>query len=226
MRRVAALLIGLGAAAICARLGVWQLHRLAERRALNAEVESRLAAPPLTLTSGVANGSVDSLTYRRARAAGVFAFADQAVEENRSHEGLPGVYVVTPLRFADGTGVLVSRGWAFSPDARTVDLAKLLEPDSAIVDGVLLPPAGRLAIRPESLPVGYPLFPLVLRRTDSSAAMPAGLIPVHLPPRGNGPHLSYAIQWFAFAVIALVGGGLLAWRPDRRRAGGGSPSVD
>lgn len=215
--RVAAVLLGFGVAAVCVRLGIWQLDRHAERRAWNAQVDARLAATPVVLTSGRGAGRPDTLAYRQARAAGAFAFQDQVTEMNRTFQGTPGVHVLTPLRFADGTAVLVDRGWTFAPDARTADLAALGEPDTALVEGVLLPPVGRFAVHPESLAVGYPLFPLVLRRTDGPAAVPRGLRAVPLPPRDGGPHLSYAFQWFAFAVIAAVGGTLLARRSGVRR---------
>lgn len=216
--RVAGVVLGLVVAAVCVRLGLWQLDRHAERRAWNTQVEARLAAPPVTLTSGAATVDADDLTYRRARAVGVFAFADQVTEGNKSYRGAPGVYVVTPLRFADGTGILVNRGWTYAPDGMTANLAPLTELDTASVEGVLLPPSGRLATRPESLPVGYPLFPLILRRTERPDALPAGLAPALLPARDAGSHLSYAFQWFAFAVIGVVGGVLLA-----RRSGSGRP---
>lgn len=219
--RLAGLLLGLVVAAICGRLGIWQLDRHAERRAWNARLDARLAAPPVLLTSGIAPPDVDSLAYRRARAEGVFAFADQVREGNKSNRGAPGVHVLTPLRFPDGTAALVNRGWTYAPDGMTADLAPLAEPERATVEGVLLPPAGRLAVVPESLPVGYPLFPLLLRRTEGTGEMPAGLVPAGLPPRDAGPHLSYAIQWFAFAAIALVGGVILA----RRRPAGTVPET-
>lgn len=216
--RVAALLLGVVAATICARLGIWQLDRHAERRAWNAEVAARAAAPPLALASGLVAAPPDSLRYRRVEARGVFAFGDQRTESNKSLHGRPGVYVVTPLRFADGTGVLVQRGFAAAPDGMTVDAARLVEPESATVEGVLLAPTGRLAVHPESVGVGYPLLPLVIRRTTPPVGMADGLAIAPLPALDAGPHLSYAIQWFAFAAIALVGGVVLARRGDARPA--------
>lgn len=211
-------MLGLAVAAVCVRLGFWQLARHRERRAWNAQVEARLAAPPLTLTSGILSGDArDSLRYRRATATGVWSFRDQVTEGARMLRGSPGVHVLTPLRFADGTGILVVRGWTYAADAATADLAPLAEPESATVTGVLLAPAGRFAVRPESLSVGYPLSGLVLRRTEASPSIPAGLVPVAPPPRDGGPHLSYAVQWFVFATIALVGGVLLARRSERTR---------
>jgi surfeit locus 1 family protein len=214
--RVLGLILGLVAAAVCARLGVWQLDRHGDRRAWNAEVAARLQAPPLVLTSGLLSAPADALLYRRVAARGVFAFADQRTEPNKSLRGLPGVYLVTPLRFADGTAALVQRGFAPAPDGMTVDGERLAEPDSAVVEGVLLAPTGRLAVRPDSLSVGYPLLPLVIRRTAPGAGMPEGLTIVGMPALDAGPHLSYAVQWFAFAVIALVGGVLLARRTGER----------
>jgi surfeit locus 1 family protein len=215
--RVAGVLLGLVVAAACVRLGLWQLDRHAERRAWNSRVQARLAGPPVTLTSGAVRADVETLTYRRAHATGVFAYDDQVTEGNKSHQGAPGVYVLTPLRFADGTGILVNRGWTYAPDGMTADLTVLREADSAIVEGVLLPPSGRLAVRPDTLPVGYPLHPLILRRAERNDPLPTGLVAAFLPARDAGPHLSYAVQWFAFAVIALVGGTLLARKSVRER---------
>jgi len=226
--RILALVIGLATAALCARLGVWQLHRLAERRAWNAEVERRLAEPPLVLRSGLTSVVPDSLQYRQVEAAGVFAFGDQRTEPNRSLRGTPGVFVITPLRFSDGTGVLVQRGFTYAPDGMTADLPSLTEPESTVVRGILLAPLGRHAVHPESLAVGYPLFPLMIRRTEPPAGRPERMATIPLPALDEGPHLSYAVQWFAFALIALVGGALLARRGGVRRAVplDGGPSVD
>jgi len=66
-----------------------------------------------------------------------------------------------------------------------------------------------------------PVLPLVaqLQTQDPSQA---GDLPRVVPPPelSEGPHFSYAIQWFTFATIALVGYGLLVRREvkDRRRA--------
>ena len=40
---------------------------------------------------------------------------------------------------------------------------------------------------------------------------PGPPLPIRIPPPelDDGPHLSYAIQWFSFAAIALVGGGIV-----------------
>jgi surfeit locus 1 family protein len=112
-------------------------------------------------------------------------------------------------------GVLVDRGWTYAADGMTVDPGLLGEPDSTVVEGVFGLPSGRFGVGPDTLRVGYPLLPVVLRRTSPSPGMPAALRPVPPPALDDGPHLSYAVQWFSFAAIALVGGALLARRDAR-----------
>jgi surfeit locus 1 family protein len=211
-------------ALVCGRLGFWQLDRRAERRALNATLDARLALPPLAFDSGTTLlGMVpDSLRFRRARAAGRLDFSGQVIEIARSFQGAPGVHVLTPLRLADGVGVLVDRGWTYAADGMTVDAAALLEPDSTVVEGLFGLRGGRFGVLPDTVRTGYPLVPLVLRRTSPSPGMPAALRPVPPPALDDGPHLSYAVQWFSFAAIALVGGALLARRDTRAYAPGPS----
>jgi len=223
MKRYAGLLVGLTVALVCGRLGVWQLARRAERRALNATLEARLAQPPVLLEAGTPFLHVppDSLRFRRAHAVGRLDFAGEVIEIAHSFQGAPGVHVLTPLRLADGAGVLVDRGWTYAADGMTVDPGALREPDSTVVDGMFGLPSGRFGVGPDTLRVGYPLLPVVLRRTSPSPGTPQALRAVPPPALDDGPHLSYALQWFSFATIALVGGALLARQDARARREGG-----
>jgi surfeit locus 1 family protein len=65
----------------------------------------------------------------------------------------------------------------------------------------------------------YPLLSLLLRRTSQVGVTTGELRLILQPELNNGPHLSYAMQWFTFATIALVGGVILFWR--ERGAGSG-----
>lgn len=226
MRRYAPLLVGVLAALVCLRLSLWQVRRLGEKRAAAAEMEERLGAPPVELPLAASAGplSVDSLEFRRAVAQGRFDFDHQLILVARSLGGVPGVHLVTPLVMRGGVVVLVERGWVASPDARSVDIDRLVEPAYARVEGVLLElsvasgesadsgwPRRARAIGAgfDWTPVGRP-FKLFLRRSALPAeGAPAGMRPVPLPVVSPGRHLSYAIQWLAFAVIALVGSAML-----------------
>src|SRR5213592_2464550 len=135
------LVVALLVAAICVRLGVWQLDRLHERRQRNALVLTARARPPLQVDGSL---PADSARDRRLVARGVYDYAQERLWHGRSYEGVPGVDLVTPLRLAAGAAVLVDRGWAPSPDAFHVDHTLYREPDTATVTGIaLIPPRGR-----------------------------------------------------------------------------------
>jgi surfeit locus 1 family protein len=190
-------------AALCVTAGVWQLGRLEQRRARNATLAARLALPPLELRAGT---SADSARQRRVVARGVYDFADERTWPGRSFDGTPGVALITPLRLPDGAAVLVDRGWVPSPDAFHVDHAAYREPDSAVAQGIaLVPPRGRGDVDPS----GFLPFVIQLGTPEPIRGLPRRW-PV--PAFDDGPHLSYAIQWFSFALIALVGTAVLIRR--------------
>lgn len=122
----------------------------------------------------------------------------------------PGVDLVTPLKLADGVAVLVDRGWVASADAYHIDERAFRESESADVVGLAFAaPRTRGDVDPAKLKdsVPYALLPFVVQQLPESAAPPPPGAPLRLPPPEltNGPHLSYVIQWFSFAVIILVG---------------------
>ncbi|MCH7775521.1 MAG: SURF1 family protein [Gemmatimonadetes bacterium] len=231
LSRIVAAAIAVVVATVCVRLGFWQLDRHAQRVSRNAFIEERLAGVPVDAARGV---DADSFEFRRVQTRGVFDFSREVIEQGRMVNGVPAVYVVTPLVTETGRTILVERGYAFSPDARGVDIGALRERDSTVVEGVFIRLDGGtlpsdlswpLYVRRADPAVLQPLFPealepLVLRRTVMPPDAPRGLAPAPLPSRSRGPHLSYAVQWFFFATIAVVGP-LVASGVFRR--GGGEP---
>jgi surfeit locus 1 family protein len=207
-------------AALYIGLGLWQLDRRAERRVQNAVLTTRIAAPVIPFEHLPGDAS-----YRRALVTGVPDFDNEIVFTGRSRNGSPGVYILTPVRRpANDTAVLVLRGWVYAPDAATVDLARWREARTAYGGYVnALPAAPARANRPVAgrklrslsrsgvqalLP--YPVASHYLVSQDTVAeAGPARLPMVTV---NEGRHLSYAIQWFAFAAIALVGAGAVIVR--------------
>jgi surfeit locus 1 family protein len=207
-------------AALFIGLGLWQLDRRAERRVQNAVLTTRIAAPVIPFEHLPGDAS-----YRRALVTGVPDFDNEIVFTGRSRNGSPGVYILTPVRRpANDTAVLVLRGWVYAPDAATVDLARWREERTEYAGYVTaLPTAPARADRSAAgrklralsrsgvqalLP--YPVTSHYLVSQDTVAA--AG--PARLPmiSVNDGRHLSYAIQWFAFAAIALVGAGAVIVR--------------
>ena len=195
---VAAVLV----AGLCVAGGIWQLNRLAARRARNAALAARLALPPLRVQSDI---TADSARQRRVVAHGIYDFSAERTWPGRSFEGTPGVALITPLRLPGGSAVLVDRGWVPSPDAFHVDLALYREADTVTVTGIaLIPPRGRGDV----VVVGF--LPFVIQ-LETPHPPPARGLPRRWPPPAfdNGPHLAYAVQWFSFALIALVGTAVL-----------------
>ena len=225
--------LAIALAAVFVRLGFWQLDRLKQRRARNAVVASRIAA-----ASRPIDELRDTASYRRATLEGTPDFANDIVLTGRSRQGSPGVYIFTPVRRSGSdSAVLVLRGWVYSPDAATVDLTRWHERRRSFGGYVLALPASvdspqqpAMERKVRSLTrervrelVPYPVSTRYLVSQDSVAAAAADSTPARVaqPSLDDGPHLSYAIQWFSFAAIALIGSYVVI----RRTRSVGSPSA-
>jgi surfeit locus 1 family protein len=204
-RDLIAAVFALALAALFIRLGFWQLQRLRERRALNALIRAAWAAPPVDLPMHRLEPA--ALRDRRVHARGVYDYAHERIWTHRTYEGAPGVGLITPLRLSDGTAVLVDRGFVLSPDAEHVDATQYREGDTAEVTGLIFPiPRGSADTAQASDSAGGILLPFLVELDEASApGHPAGLIRWQTPVLSDGPHLSYAIQWFSFGAIAIVG---------------------
>jgi surfeit locus 1 family protein len=205
-------------AALCVRLGFWQVERLSERRAVKQAALAARAKPALDLGANAAR-TAEELGDRWVEARGVYDREHEIVLRGQAFQGAPGVYVVTPLRLARSeAAVLVLRGFVPAPDAVRANTDSLVEPGMVRVRGLATPidngagqpleHAGRttwarldLAALRDRVP--YPLLPVVLRQTpDSSPPRSPRRLPA--PELDDGPHLNYAIQWFLFAGMAVA----------------------
>ena len=218
------------AALVFARLGLWQVARLRERRALNAVASAARERPPLALDAMLAagGGTGGRLDHRQVSVSGRYDHAADIVIRGQSEGGVPGVRLVTPLRpLAGDTAILVQRGYVTSPDARRVELAPLQEPGVVWVRGLAfaldttapgepMEEGGQLTWRRIDLRairarLPYPVADYVILHVADSSG-PRGLRRDEPAPLDDGPHLSYAIQWFSFAITALVVGGIIGFR--------------
>lgn len=227
-RRAAVLVaVAVVVASTCVALGFWQLRRLDERRSLNARILDRRSAAPLRI-EGASSGS-NALPYRRAVAEGTYDVHNEVLVYGRSLNGEAGHQVVTPLVLADGDAILVLRGWVpfamqtapvrgAAPAANDVEVSGSLVPDegagSTVPDADRVVPALDVDGIASTLP--YEVFPLPLQLARQMPSQPGSLpAPVPSPELSEGPHLSYAIQWFSFAAVAISGAAILL-RRDRR----------
>jgi cytochrome oxidase assembly protein ShyY1 len=228
-------------------LGFWQLRRLDQRQERNAAVRERsaLAEEPIGdwLNPSSTADDVAAAEWRPLSARGSYDTAATVLIRNRSLDGVPGYHVVTPIVTGDGTAVLVNRGFIprgsststpAPPPAPsgTVEVIGRVRPTQARgMFGLSDPDEGTLteahridvARLAEQLP--HPVIPAYLE-LQATTPQPAGPQPalLPLPELDEGPHLSYAIQWFLFSAMA-IGGWFLAVRrsssaaraSDRRR---------
>ncbi len=219
-------------AAVCVRLGFWQLHRRVERKARNALIASRLDSAEIDVTALQRDSA--AARFRRVRISGVPDYDHELIFAARSYRGSPGVNLLTPVRIPGrDTAVIVNRGWVYAPDGATVDESKWRERDSTFRGyAEELPSAGgasyasrprviaRLAYDAVAKALPYPVAPVYVVMLGDSAIGPDRLARLTIPPLDEGPHLNYAIQWFAFALIALAGAGVVVKQsredPSRR----------
>jgi surfeit locus 1 family protein len=205
------------AAAVFARLGVWQLHRLAERRASNAVIASRLdsaAVDPTALPRDTALAR-----FRRVRVTGAPDYAHELIFAARSYRGSPGVELLTPVRTAGrDTAVIVDRGWVYAPDGATIDSTKWRELDTTFAGYAEAFPStagatysghpsiiSRLSYKVVARALPYPVSPIYVVELGDSAVAVNRVARLSIPPLDEGPHFNYAIQWFAFAAVSLAG---------------------
>jgi surfeit locus 1 family protein len=224
------------AAAVCIGFGFWQLDRHQQRQARNDTVRAAELRAPLELDAAAVAAITrdpEAFVYRRVRVKGVVPVATEFLLRGRSHMGQPGVHLFAPLHL-EGTReiLLVNRGWLAAPDAATVDPRPYAERESRVVEGVVLPfPDADGQGRPVEIDLGdFRVFSLGrMDRTAVEAHFAATALPFYvqelpaaarpgppvrlaLPELDAGPHLSYAVQWFGFAAVFLVGFGAVVLR--------------
>ncbi len=239
----------LAVAAGLVALGVWQWQRRAEVLAADARLSERLAVEPRPLAElpdvGPGGAAPATLEHRRVTVAGTWTTGDRVLQRSRSHQGRNGWHVLTPLRIGGDRGILVRRGWipfdvgeegrtaavAAPPEGRVTVTGWLevsdeqpgfgpTDPTEGELDTVFHADVDRLARQTD-----LSLHPMVLHLQSQQPPQPGRLpIPAPRPELDATRHLSYAIQWFSFAVVGLIAyGAFLRRRPrdDGRPDGSG-----
>lgn len=234
--RLIILVAALALAAATARLGVWQLDRAAQKTALQQRIDSRRALPALGAAELPRTAAeVADAQDRLARLQGRWLPQHTVYLDNRQLDGRPGFHVVTPLRLADGSAVLVQRGWLPRDMQDRTRIAPYTTPEGELVlQGRIAPALPRLyefdaaASGPIRQNLNIDSFardtqlalrPWVLIQDDNPGAGPDGL-QLRWPAAASGvaKHHGYAFQWFALSALTI---GLYVWfqliRPRRQR---------
>ncbi|GAB6901317.1 SURF1 family protein [Kineosporia succinea] len=222
-RWLALLVVMLLAATLMAKLGEWQLERAREHGESAEQAEQAQKSEKTVPLNSVLQASE---TFQRdavntkVTASGTWGSDDQLLVPDRELDGKTGFWVLTPLLTDDGT-VPVVRGWvataaeATAPDStRTVEITGLLQPGeppvvrrpgetSGLPEGQIdrVAVAQLAALWPQPMITG---FVVLDTQTPADANAPLTVPPPTSDGNLDWGNLSYAIQWWAFAVIALL----------------------
>lgn len=238
-RWIIAILVGLFLAVAFVQLGLWQLSRHDDRQAYNASVAARIDGEPRSLAGLVGQYGTDpeDLVERNAVVTGRYIGADEFLSVGRNYDGVTGTLVMTPLELDDGSIMIVVRGLVpvgtsgppaagYETPHGTVTLTGLIDDGEEPLrlgepapDGGVLSQISRVDLDYIETWYDGDVLPIDLVLENQSPPNPGeSPIPVPRSELTEGRHLGYAVQWFAFAVIAVVGITALVWRAGKERA--------
>ncbi|MEU4217830.1 SURF1 family protein [Actinoplanes sp. NPDC026623] len=240
-RWLAAAALTVAASVVMVMLGNWQLHRYQERSAINTRIDAADSVPAVPLTSVLAKPAApgtagakpgEDASWTKVTVTGHYDPAHEIQARGRTVDGAVGFEIVTPLILADGTAVLVDRGWVPSANGDAVSAPVAPPPPTGevtVVGQVHLSesrPApierrdGRIDTRRISVPklakeMPFPTYGAYVLLSDPAPGFES--IPIeHQDSWQNG---GYAVQWWMFALMALLAYG---WQA-RKEANGDTP---
>ncbi|TFB54969.1 MULTISPECIES: SURF1 family protein [unclassified Cryobacterium] len=212
-------------AAVCSGLGLWQLARRSDALSEMSKVETNYAADPVPLAEALPGLDAFSASQKWLPVVmtGTYLTDDELIVRNRPLNINPGFEVLTPLLLADGSVFIVNRGWL--PTGQTPDApASVPTAPSGVVTVTARLKAGEPSLAGRSA-TGDQIATINLDEVSTRLDLPTytgayGLmaseqptpderpVAVTRPVKDEGPHLSYAFQWFVFALMGFVG---LGW---------------
>lgn len=212
-------------AIVSCSLGIWQFERRAEAHAEVLRIEGNYDAPPSPLVDLLPrlDSFRQSQKWSQVAVTGTYLTGDELLVRTRPLSGNPGFEVLTPLLLKNGDVFVIDRGWVpvgsaqdapdhvpAAPSGEVTVIARLKAGEPAL--------AGRTAPRGQIATIELHRIAALLDRptytgaygivADENPAPAERPIALPKPPLDEGPHLSYAFQWFVFALLAFVG---LGW---------------
>lgn len=212
------------AMAICVGLGLWQYGRFEDRSDIAQTVESNYEADPVALDSVLPAADApfpDADDWTPVQLQGSYCTDEDCIlyVRNRSHGAAVGFWQLAPFQTDDGATLLVVRGWVDSDaqESQPADPPAVPEGDMTVTarlrpaEGVLEErenPDGQVhSVSPGQISRQLPpelTGPVVtgaygeLAAEDPESPRPQAL---PAPDTSLGPHLSYAFQWWIFALF-------------------------
>ena len=223
----------------CVLLSQWQWARNAERSEAIERVEQNYDLRPVGLADVLEGPDAfePDEEWMPVRMTGTYLVDEQLLVRNRPLNGSPGFEVLTPLLLDDGSVFIVDRGWLPTgsdsdlpdeipePPAGTVTVVAHLKPGEPSIPGRSAPEGQIATVQLEDVAerVGGTVYTGAYGLLQSEDPAPA-VAPrqAERPEADPGPHLSYALQWVLFGVLAFVA---LVWaiRQEHRARNADSP---
>lgn len=206
----------------CIGLSQWQIDRTNEARTANQLVQRNFNSAPVSLESVLPDRTSFSAhdEWKQVSVTGSYLLADELLARNRPLNGNPGFEVLTPLLLDNGLVFVVDRGYVPTgnkqdkpdsipePASGRVTVVVRLQASEPILDGRS---AGTGEVPTINLPtvadlVGKPTYThaygLMVSESPSTPTRP---IAQPQPTLDEGLHISYAIQWILFGIMAFFG---------------------
>jgi surfeit locus 1 family protein len=226
-------LLVIAGTALCVRLGIWQLDRLAQRRAHNNQVFAMHAMPALDLNLEVPK-DIAGMEWRTVQVTGEYDLTQQFALRNQTHGEEYGFHLITPLIFDSSTGsgqaggaILVDRGfipadgndspanWSRYDERGAVTVKGQIRlgddveiggnPEAAHGGQDQLRFFNSIDVEKISAQLSYPVLPVFIQPNEDEADVAP---PIPYQPEldlTEGSHFGYALQWFTFASILFFG---------------------
>lgn len=220
---------------IASLFGLWQWDRREEAVAVIALVETNYDQDPVPIEQlGLSTSAIAQLEWRQVVLRGAYMEQHEVLVRTRPRAGQVGFEILTPFLLDDQRVIAVNRGWI--PTGSASDNPDVIPaPPAGIIDlvGRIRPPEPALAGRsaPEGqLPsidlaaysgrfAGELVTDFYLERVQETPPPAVNPVPALRPVPDEGPHLSYTLQWFVFAIMAFVAYGWLLRSDYRAQAG-------
>ncbi|MDV6013829.1 SURF1 family cytochrome oxidase biogenesis protein [Haloechinothrix sp. LS1_15] len=209
------------AAACFTMLGPWQFDRHESRSAQNEAVQESLEAEPSPLDETLPDGTApdERTQWSRVTIAGEYLPEDEVLARLRTVQGEPAYEVLTPMRTTGGERVLINRGYVrpeqgsvprYDPppdgEVTVIARARVDEPPPGDREAIDRAGSGQIEVYNVSSATVGEATGLDLRpgyfQLDNDQPGEVNALP--LPRTTAGPFFSYALQWYAFGVMALV----------------------
>lgn len=213
-------------AVICSLLGAWQFARRGEARTEIDRIDANYDAQAVPIGSLLPklDSFDDDAKWSPVLLEGEYVVDEQLLVRGRPFNGRAGFEVLVPLRLADGSLFIVDRGWIpvsddgltpttvpAPPTGQVTVIARLKAGEAEIAGRTTIEATNQFATihLPEIAErLGQPTYTGAYGLVASESPEPAETpFASARPIRDEGPHLSYALQWYVFALLGFIGYG-------------------